>query len=71
MVMFGSVSLSSARIAFTIIALTTRLLASAKDPNVIRKGYTLLRNARGVAFGWMRQLTEKLQASDWPARTKL
>lgn len=43
------------------IVLTARLLASATDSNVIAEGYSLLRDARRIAFDWMHQLATKLE----------
>jgi hypothetical protein len=48
----------------TIIALTSRLLASATDSSVISEAYLLLRESRTVTMQWMRQLMEKLQENE-------
>lgn len=50
--------------ARTIIMLASRLLVSANDKYVIDKAYSVMRKARGITFRWVRQLSQKLQASE-------
>jgi hypothetical protein len=48
----------------TVIALTSRLLSSAKDVEVRMEAHSLLGEARSVTFEWMHQLSAKLQESN-------
>jgi hypothetical protein len=39
---------------------TSRLLSSARDPDICERAYALLRKVRSVTHGWIRQLGSKL-----------
>lgn len=45
------------------VYLTSRLLASATNPQVIKNGYALLRRTRAITHEWMRQILYKLQTT--------
>jgi hypothetical protein len=45
----------------TIILLTTRLLETTNDTDIINRAYSLLRNTRDVTWGWTHQLVKQLQ----------
>ena len=44
--------------------LTSRLLSSARDPNVCQSAYTLLRDSRSVAYKWIGELGSKLSETE-------
>ncbi|OBZ78436.1 hypothetical protein A0H81_02000 [Grifola frondosa] len=48
----------------TVIALICRLLASSSDADVVKRAFDLLREARRVSFGWLQELSKKVQESD-------
>ncbi|QRV92775.1 kinase-like protein [Ceratobasidium sp. AG-Ba] len=48
----------------TIVMLVARLLSSATDPSVHNYAYRFLRDARAVAFGWLDELSVKLQDAE-------
>ncbi|KAG8742150.1 hypothetical protein FRC10_001958 [Ceratobasidium sp. 414] len=52
----------------TIVMLVTRLLASTTDTSTQQDAYQLLREARGVTFKWLQELSTKLQAVELPAQ---
>ena len=47
-----------------VALLTSRLLSSARDPDIRQRAYALLRRARNVAYTWVRQLGSKLETTD-------
>ncbi|KAH9063764.1 hypothetical protein EDB83DRAFT_804615 [Lactarius deliciosus] len=48
----------------TIVLLTSRLLSSARDPDICEKACTLLRKARSVTHRWIGELGSKLATID-------
>ncbi|KAH9180205.1 hypothetical protein EDB89DRAFT_2118669 [Lactarius sanguifluus] len=48
----------------TIVLLTSRLLSSARDPDICEKACTLLRKARSVTHRWIGEVGSKLAAND-------
>jgi hypothetical protein len=48
----------------SITAITSRLLVSAGNSDVLLQAYALMRKAREVAFEWTRQLVQKLQSCE-------
>ncbi|KAH8991107.1 hypothetical protein EDB86DRAFT_3065229 [Lactarius hatsudake] len=48
----------------TIVLLTSRLLSSARDPDICEKACTLLRKSRSVTHRWIGELGSKLATTD-------
>ncbi|QRW06903.1 kinase-like protein [Ceratobasidium sp. AG-Ba] len=48
----------------TIVTLITRLLSSTTDTYVCQEAHWLLRDARDITFGWVEELSHKLQNAD-------
>ncbi len=56
----------------SIALLTSRLLSSARDPDIRQRAYAFLRKARSVAHRWINELGSKLETiDDETARTNL